>query len=450
MIRYTLQRAAELCFAQLLGGDAETEFHGLSSDSRLLRAGELFVALSGARVDGHDYVRQAAEQGAVAAIVERPQDGGVPQLVVDDSMTALSQLAANWRHEQAVQVVGITGSNGKTTVKNLVASILSGQAPTLATRGNYNNELGLPLTLCKLHAEHHYAVLEMGARHAGDIDVLAALAAPQVGLVNNAGPAHLETFGGLDGVARAKGEMYSSLPADGIAIINADDHYAPLWRGLAGKRRIIEFGRAAGAAVRTDDPGPECRIQTPAGSFEVRLQLHGPHNVMNALAATAIAIALDIPLDVITAGLQQTDAEPGRMAYSESPGGWLVIDDAYNANPASLYAAISTVMQEAGGELWLVLGDMGELGDGERKLHAEMGEAAQNLGVSRLYACGELCREAVRGFGRGARHFASREALTAALLDDIRPGVRCLVKGSRSAGMEVVAAALRTAAGGTA
>lgn len=446
MIQLSLAQAAQYIHAQLHGIDADAAaglvFRGMDIDSRRIGQDALFIALGGEHVDGHNFVTAAQAAGAIAAVVERPLDCDLPQLVVEDGRTALAQLAMAWRHQLHPRVVGVTGSNGKTTVKNLLAGILATQGATLATPGNYNNELGLPLTLGLLCPEHRFAVLEMGARHPGDIDVLAALAAPQVGVLNNAGPAHLETFGSLDGVARAKGEMFSSLPSDGIAVLNADDTYADYWRQVCAERRVISFGRDASADVRCADAGPECRIHTPAGDFTTQLQLHGSHNVMNALAATAAALALEVPLDAIARGLAAVAPEHGRLEYHSSSAGWMVIDDTYNANPASLYAAISTAAAESEQPLWLVLGDMGELGEGARKLHAEMGEAARQLGVQRLFAVGELSTDAVRAFGPGGEHFAQRDGLIQRLSTELAPGVRCLIKGSRSAGMEHVVQAL--------
>lgn len=438
MIHMSLQQIATATAGRLHRSDGSEEIIGLTIDSRALEPRQLFVALVGEQADGHDYAAAAARAGAAALLVEKAVDVDLPQIIVDDGRAALAQIATAWRHQLSPVIFGITGSNGKTTVKNLLAGILRQAAPTLATRGNYNNELGLPLTLCRLHEQHQYAVLEMGARQRGDIDVLAAIATPRIGLITNAGPAHLETFGSIRGVAEAKGEIYTCLPDDGVAIINADDEYANYWLGLCGQRRVIRFGRGANADVSCDDEGPRCTFQTPRGEFNVTLQLHGAHNVMNALAATAAALAVDIPLPSIAAGLASVGPEPGRLHYRYADGGWLIIDDTYNANPASLYAAIQTLTDEDGQELWLMLGDMGELGEGSRKLHAEIGEAARQMGVDRLYATGHWSEDAVLAFGHGGRHFTDRQSLVSAACADLKKGVRCLVKGSRSAGMEQV------------
>jgi UDP-N-acetylmuramoyl-tripeptide--D-alanyl-D-alanine ligase len=451
MITLSLQQAQQRLQAELVCSAADTvlatPFSGVAIDSRQVQPGHLFVALPGAQVDGHDYVAAAAEAGAAAALVTRVCDVALPQLVVQDTAQALALLARSWLLQHPVRVAAVTGSNGKTTVKNLLAGILAQVAPVLATPGNFNNELGLPLTLCQLDAAQRFAVLEMGARHRGDITALTEIARPQLGIVTNAGPAHLETFGGLEGVAAGKGEMFSQLPADGVAIINQDDAYADYWRDLAGSRRVLSFGRSQQADVHSACNGPDCLIHTPQGDVPVRLQLHGAHNVLNALAATAAALALDVPLAAIAKGLASVPAESGRLQYAHSDGGWDVIDDTYNANPASLYAALQTASAELAEsatkqQLWLVLGDMGELGESARKLHAEMGEAARHFGVQRLWATGELSSAAVSAFGPGGQHFDDKQALIKALLPALSTEVRCLIKGSRSAGMEQVVNAL--------
>ncbi len=428
---------------RVLGLDIETdtEFSGIATDSRKVSPGMLFAALGGDRVDGHDYVGQAVEAGAVALLVERPVESQVPQLVVDDVLEALGQLARAWRDAKNPTVVGITGSNGKTTTKEMVASILDRNSRVLATQGNYNNELGLPLTLFGLEERHHYAVLEMGAGKAGDIRYLAGIAKPDVGIVTNAGPAHLQGFGNEEGVARAKGEMYSSLPADGFALINADEPWADLWRSLADHTQVLTFGTGPECDIHLEAGDGPLRFMTPGGGFEVGLQLPGEHNIMNALAATAVGVALGIPLEQICAGLEATPPVPGRLNLIRSGAGWTVIDDTYNANPASLYAALQVLTGEQG-EPWLVLGDMKELGSGSRKLHAEMGEAAAALGVRRLFAVGDLSSATVEAFGEGARHFDTDRDLVRELITELHPGVTCLVKGSRSMTMERVVAAI--------
>lgn len=420
------------------------QFTGLEVDSRRIRPGMLFAALRGERVDGHDFATRAAQAGAVALLVERPVTVDLPQFVVADVLQALGRLASAWRSACRPRVAAITGSNGKTTTKEMLASILAMDGGVLATQGNYNNELGLPLTLFGLASDHRFAVLEMGASKAGDIRYLAGIAEPEAGVVTNVGPAHLKGFGDEEGVARAKGELYSSLPADGFAVINADEPWAPLWREFAGSRRVIEFSSARPADIHVAGGASGQQLHTPEGAFDLRLRLPGRHNVMNAMAAAGLALALDIPTQQIAAGLAATRPVPGRLNQVQTDHGWVVYDDTYNANPASLYAGLR-VLTGGKGEPWLVLGDMRELGHDSRKMHAEMGEAASGLGVKRLFTFGTLSRATTEAFGEGARHFDDREALVATLLKELRPGVACLVKGSRSMAMEQVVEAITTA-----
>ena len=429
---------------RLLGADAEVT--GVAIDSRRVQPGELFVALGGERVDGHDYLAAAAARGAVAALVMRRVDSALPQVLVDDTTLALGDLASAVRAQRSVRVVGITGSNGKTTVKTLTAAILSRHGRTHFNTGNYNNEIGLPLTLLALPPEAEYAVLEMGAGKPGDIAYLAAIARPDIGLVNLIAPAHLERMGSVEGVAETKGALYQALPADGVAIINADDAFASFFGGLAGARRQLRFGLEQPADVRADIldarvDGSRFVLRTPQGDAEVALPLPGRHNVANALAAAAIALALEVPLATIVAGLQQASAVAGRLGHTEMSGGATLLDDSYNANPGSMAAAIDTLALAAG-ERWLVLGDMAELGADARALHAGIGTRARESGIERLFAVGPLSAATVAAFGPGAQHFDDQSALIAALRAQLHAGVTCLVKGSRSAAMEHVAAAL--------
>jgi UDP-N-acetylmuramoyl-tripeptide--D-alanyl-D-alanine ligase len=419
----------------------EGAFEGITTDSRSVREGMLFAALRGANADGHEFAAQAAAAGAAALLVERPLVTKLPQLVVEDVSMALGRLASDWRDTLNPTVIGITGSNGKTTTKEMVAGILEMDSEVLATQGNYNNELGLPLTLFELNERHHFAVLEMGAGKPGDIRYLAGIAKPDVGVVTNAGPAHLQGFGNEEGVARAKGELFSSLPTEGFAVINSDQRWEDLWRSLAGDRKVLTFGLGSKCQVRlvNDSAGP--RVVTPAGSFDLHLHLPGEHNLKNALAATAVTLALGIPLEQIRSGLEATRPVPGRLNLIHTVAGWTVMDDTYNANPASLYAALQVLTSDYD-EPWLVLGDMKELGATSHKLHAEMGEAARSLGVNRLYALGELSEATVKAFGPGARHFQDEQSLIKALRNELRPAVACLIKGSRSMAMERVVAAI--------
>ena len=414
------------------------------TDSRKVQYGCLFAALPGSRVNGVDFAPVAVETGAVALLVDRALDLPVPQLVVEDVLTALGRIAALLRRRAALQVVGITGSNGKTTVKEMLSSILRQQASVLATQGNYNNELGLPLTLFRLEPDDRFAVLELGASKAGDIAYLAAIAQPDVGLVTNVGPAHLEGFGSIDGVARAKGELYAALPGTGCAVLNADEPWGAVWRDLNTAGRVLTFGRGGDADIRFEAHGDLIRLHTPAGTFDADLTLPGEHNMANAAAATAAALALEIPLAQIRAGLEQVQPIPGRLNLIKTAAGWTIIDDTYNANPASLYSALQ-VLSGMQGTAWLVLGDMKELGEDSRKLHLEVGDAARALGVKRIFATGAMSAATVDAFGKGAQHFESRQDLVVALHQALRPGINCLVKGSRSMGMERVVAAISAA-----
>ena len=434
---------------QLSGGDAQigsVEVSGVVIDTRKLKPGDLFVAIKGERADGHDYLAAAASRGAVAALVTRKVDSELPQILVNDAELALGDLASAVRAQRDVRVVGITGSNGKTTVKTLVASILSRHGRTHVSVGNYNNELGLPLTLLAMPRDTEYAVLEMGAGKPGDIAYLAAIARPDIGLVTLIAPAHLARMGSIEGVAETKGAMYQALPADGIAIINADDSFASFFSGLAGARRQLRFGLDQPADIGADIieqrvDGSRFVLSTPQGDAEVSLPLPGRHNIANALAATAVALALEVPLETIVAGLEQVPGVAGRLRREVTAGGWTLIDDSYNANPSSMAAAIDT-LRLAGGERWLVLGDMAELGADARALHAGIGELARVRGIDRLFAVGPFGAATVEAFGAGGEHFDDKAALIAVLQAQLHAGVTCLVKGSRSAGMEQVVLAL--------
>jgi UDP-N-acetylmuramoyl-tripeptide--D-alanyl-D-alanine ligase len=440
----SLSAIAVWTHGRLLGGDAEIT--GVAIDTRKLQPGDLFVAIRGERADGHDYLDEAAARGAVAALVTRKVDSELPQVLVNDTELALGDLASAVRAQRDVRVVGITGSNGKTTVKTLVASILSRHGRTHVSAGNFNNELGLPLSLLSMPQDTEYAVFEMGAGKPGDIAYLAAIARPDIGLVTLIAPAHLARMGSIEGVAETKGALYQALPAAGIAIINADDAFASFFGGLAGARRQLRFGLDQPADVGADIieqrvDGSRFVLSTPHGDAEVALPLPGRHNIANALAATAVALALEVPLETIVAGLEQVPGVAGRLRRETMDGGWTLIDDSYIANPSSMAAAIDTLLL-AGGERWLVLGDMAELGPDARALHAGIGERARERGVERLFAVGPLGAATVEAFGAGGMHFDDKPALIAALQAQLHAGVTCLVKGSRSAGMEQVVAAL--------
>lgn len=420
------------------------DFSGVSTDSRTLCAGELFVALEGPHFDGHDYLPAVAAAGAAGALVRRAHPS-LPCLEVADPLTALGQLAAAWRARFDIPVLAITGSSGKTTVKELLAGALAGLGPVLATRGNRNNHIGVPLTLLELRDTHRAAVVEMGMNHAGEIAHLTDLTRPTLGLISNAGPAHLEGLGSVAAVARAKGELIERLPPDAVAVLNADDAHFPLWRQLAGNRQIITFGLDRPADVTADcrmaADGTEVELHTPQGHARTRLHLLGRHNVQNVLAATAAALAAGARLADVATGLRSTRPVPGRLYPLPAQQGARLIDDSYNANPLSVQAAIA-VLAGLPGERVLVLGDMGELGADATDLHRECGAAAHAAGIEHLLTLGPLSAHAAAAFGAGAVACHELAQLVDVAGRLLRPDVTVLVKGSRSAGMERVVQAL--------
>jgi len=440
--------------AAFLGGSrvgTDLSFCTVSTDTRTLRSGDLFIALEGSRFDGHRFIPQAVEQGAAAVMSSRECDPSIPQVRVRDTRLGLGRLAALWRDSFPVPLVAITGSNGKTTVKEMLAAILRQSGPVLATEGNLNNDIGLPLTLLRLQQER-CAVVEMGANHPGEIGYLSHIARPDVAIITNAGTAHLEGFGDLEGVARAKGEILDGLAPRGTAVLNADDDYFPLWRRLLGERPMISFGESPQARVwaglsgaRTcwgeQGFGSRMEVRVDERVFEIELALAGRHNLMNALAAIAAARAMECPLEWIQRGLASVRPVQGRLCGLLSPLGVRLIDDTYNANPDSVSAAIQ-VLGQAPGNHWLVLGDLAELGGASESLHAEIGRHARRAGLDHLYTLGGLSRFAADAFGEGAAAFDGVEALVNAIKSRAAAGDTLLVKGSRSAAMERVVAAL--------
>jgi UDP-N-acetylmuramoyl-tripeptide--D-alanyl-D-alanine ligase len=409
-------------------------------------AGDLFVALKGERFDGHDYVKQVIQQGAAAALVERrdPAWGDFPLLVVKDARLALGGLAAHWRSRFTIPVVALTGSSGKTTVKEMIAAILREQAgdqAVLATRGNLNNDIGMPLTLLGLRDTHRYAVIEMGMNHPGEIAYLSRIARPDVALIINAQAAHLAGLGTVEAVARAKGEIFQGLAAKGIAVINADDPHAPLWQELAAGHRVIRFGleqpAEVSASFKLRPLASEIEMVTPTGKFAVALPVPGEHNVRNALAAAAVAQALSVDNATVAAGLAKVSSVKGRLLKTPCLHGATLIDDTYNANPGSVRAAIA-VLAGLPGKRVLVLGDMGELGENARALHAEIGAAAKAAGIDLLFTLGDLSAAAAQAFGEGGRHFEYIEDLLHEIENRLAPDVTVLVKGSRFMQMERV------------
>ncbi|MBS0438320.1 MAG: UDP-N-acetylmuramoyl-tripeptide--D-alanyl-D-alanine ligase [Proteobacteria bacterium] len=433
----------------LQGADATVS--GVFTDTRKPVAGGLFVALKGEHFDAHEFVGQAKQGGAAAALVAHPVAVDLPQVVVADTLFALGDLASAVRAQRRARVAGITGSNGKTTVKTLLASILAHCGKTHVNAGNLNNEIGLPLSILSMPEDAQYAVLEMGAGKPGDIEYLAAIARAEIALVNNVAPAHLERMGSLEGIAQTKGAIYAALPARGVAVVNADDAFAAYFIGVAGTRHVLSFGLEHQADVRAQIHGVGATSQfsllTPAGRIEVNLPLPGRHNVLNALAAATLALAFDAPLAAIKQGLETAAPVAGRLIRHTMTGGWSLIDDSYNANPGSTAVAIATLAAEAG-ETWLVLGDMRELGADAGKLHAQTGALAKQSGIVHLYTVGDLAAQASAAFGPAARHFDSQKELAAALAGAVQPGAVVLVKGSRGSAMERVVQALRDGANG--
>jgi UDP-N-acetylmuramoyl-tripeptide--D-alanyl-D-alanine ligase len=437
-----LDEAVGALGARASGGDAL--FTGVSTDSRSLREGDLFVALRGERFDGHGFLKAAATARAAAAMVDSKYRGEypLPALVVEDTKRSLGDLARYWRARFAPALVGIAGSNGKTTVKEMLAAVFRRHATetaVLATRGNLNNDIGLPLTLLGLRHQHRWCAIELGMNHKGEIAYLAGIARPTVALVNNAQREHLEFMRSVAEVAAENASVYEALAADGIAVINADDPHAAFFRERAGKRRTVEFGfeqGAVSAGYRLERLSSAIHLRTPAGEADATLAIPGIHNVRNALAAAACAHAVGIATATIAAGLTAFRPYTGRLQVKQAASGATVIDDSYNANPDSVRAAID-VLASCPPPTALVLGDMGEVGERSSEFHREVGEYARAQGVTQLLAMGEASREAVAAFGQGARHFDSVQDLISNL-----KGNTILVKGSRFMKMERVVAAL--------
>lgn len=456
MRRLLLSQIARMTGGRLHGEDAAIDL--VATDSRALPQGgaALFVALKGERFDGHDHVAKLAGGTIAGALVSREIDAPIAQVIVADTERALADLATTVQSARDTRVIAITGSNGKTSVKALTTAILEQAAPgrTYSTPGNRNNEIGLPLAVLDAPEDALFTVYEMGAGKPGDIDYLVRIARPQVAVVNNIAPAHLERMGSLLGIADTKGAIYDALPSYGVAVINADDAFAPYFDERASGRRIIRYGIDASAQisareVRVGADGSRFVLVTPLGEAPIALKLSGRHNVRNALAAAALALGADIGLDAIAAGLNAALPVDGRLITHRLDNGAVLIDDSYNANPGSTAAAIDTLAELAGdgktSESWLVLGAMREIGDEEIAMHADIGRRAKAAGLRRLYALGALPSAAAEAFGEGAQVFDSHDALAAALGAELREGVRVLVKGSHSSAMDKIVTALLSA-----
>jgi UDP-N-acetylmuramoyl-tripeptide--D-alanyl-D-alanine ligase len=440
-----LSELAHLLAGKLQGQD--TTFDGVSIDTRTLAPQNLFIALRGPHFDGHHFSAIAQQRQAAAAIVSTPITE-LPFVQVQDTHAALGQLAAAHRQQFSLPLIAVTGSCGKTTTKTFIATILQYHGITLATEGTLNNDIGVPLTLLRLKPEHQYAVIEMGANHAGEIDYITHLAKPTVALITNAAPVHLEGFGDLLGVATAKGEIYRGLAAEGTAIINADDPFANYWRDLVTHKKTLHFGLDKTADitardVQLDNEGrASFTLVTPQGTAKIKLQLLGKHQVLNALAAAAAAHAIAIPLAVIQQGLEKTTPVGKRLCQYPGRSHITIMDDSYNANPTATRAALAVLAERVGDKI-LVLGDMLELGNQEQQFHTEIGQEARKLGINALYAYGKLTQFAAQAFGEEGYYFADQQQLIIALQKAVKPGMTVLVKGSKAMAMWRVVEALK-------
>jgi len=440
-------RLHEIC--NLVNGEMYGEDKVISSvsiDTRALTKGALYVAIKGEQFDGHEFIQQAEAAGAGALLLNERIDSALPQVVVADTRLALAELAGAIRDKAQVKVCGVTGSNGKTTVKEMISAILAMQSPVLSTLGNFNNDIGVPLSLLRLEKSHEFAVIEMGANHADEIAYTSRYAKPDVVVITNVAAVHIEGFGCIDGVASAKAEIIESLSEDGVAILNADDDYFNLWRAIAGQRECLSFGLNDIADVRAENISNTLQNEQFISTFNlvfneqktsIKLALAGEHNIKNALAASAACIALGVDVAQIKQGLEQLNSVKGRMQLQATKKGYRVVNDSYNANPASLQVALEAIHANAT-KFWVALGEFGELGTESSEIHKEMGLQIKRAGVTRLFATGELTKHTVDSFGDGASYYAQQGELIAAIQKEIECDVVLLVKGSRSQKMDVV------------
>lgn len=453
MSKLTLTQAALFMEATLYNENIDREINGVQTDSRQINPGDLFVALKGERVDGHDCVKDAESRGAIGIVVNRRVASSLPTLVVPDTLKALGKLGKAYRAQFDIPLIAVTGSCGKTTVKEMIYSILALFGPTLANVGNLNTDVGVPLTLLKLSSEHQQAVIEMGARKMGDIRYLMDLASPKVSLITNAGVAHVEIFGTLKGIAEAKGEIYSQLSSDGIAVINRDDPNANDWKSLLKGQKLITFGTLSNNNLssiditcknqKLNDNSSDFILITDIGEVEIHLPMPGEHSIQNALAAAACARALDVPLTCIKAGLEKFKAATGRLQNKNGLQGARIIDDTYNANPVSMLAALKVLSGTQGKKIF-VMGDMFELGQTSMDGHQQMGISAKNLNIDKLFGIGEATKAAVEAFGdkKKATHYVDKAALIEALKKELDANTVVLVKGSRGMRMEEIVFAI--------
>lgn len=424
------------------GGKIHPDITGVCIDTRSLAPGNLFIAIKGENFDGHDFVHEAKEKGALGVVVERVIEGvQIAQFVVSDTIQALAQLAAQHRQTMHCPVIALTGSNGKTTVKEMISAILP--TPSHASKGNFNNHIGAPLSVLELNSQHRYAVFELGANHPGEIAHTVAIVRPDITLINNIAQAHIEGFGSLDGVAHAKGEIHKGLSEDGIAIVNDDDSYAHFWDELLSGKKVLRYSTTHPSDlyaqdIRFDTHGRgQFSLILPKGREDIELQVPGLHNIQNALAAAACCYAAGISIKDIKNGLNRFNGVKGRMTFLVGKNQSTIIDDTYNANLRSVLTALE-VLAKRPGEKIVVFGDMGELGVWAPKHHEEVGLAAHQLGINRLLTCGKHSALATKAFGEGAMHFASQEELAQKLIPDLSIYTTVLVKGSRSSAMEKI------------
>ncbi|MEQ1545130.1 UDP-N-acetylmuramoyl-tripeptide--D-alanyl-D-alanine ligase [Methyloglobulus sp.] len=447
-MKMMLSEIAKVTNGTHVGSDVEVA--SASIDTRAIQSGDLYIAIKGHQFDGNEFVDKAERSGAAAAILNKNFTSKLPHVLVDDTRLALAQLAGAWRDNVTAKVVGITGSNGKTTVKEMTAAVLGVAGSVLFTKGNLNNDIGVPLTLFRLNEDHRYAVIEMGANHLGEIAYTSAIAKSDVVILNNAGAAHIEGFGSLDGIAKGKGEIIETLKAEGVAILNKDDKYFEYWLSIAGNRKVLSFGLLEGADITARNIQTDIidnafattfDLMASSASVKVKLKLAGQHNVLNALAATAAGLALDLSLEQIKAGLESVKPVTGRMQPLVGRLGNIIIDDTYNANADSLKVGLE-VLANCKGKHWVVLGAFGELGPESPRIHEEIGKLISSKGVVRLLALGSDAKNTARVFGKGATFFDSQDELIGTLKKELKGDETILIKGSRTQRMENVAAAL--------
>ncbi len=430
----------------------DKEVSTVSIDTRTLEVGDLYIAIKGQNFDGHSFIDKAEKAGASAVLVEKKVETAIPQIIVKDTHLALAELAGAWKNKAHVLAIAVTGSNGKTTVKEMIAAIVNIDANVLSTKGNLNNDIGVPLTLLKLQQQHQYAVIEMGANHVGEIEYCSRYTQPDVAVITNVSAAHIEGFGSLEAIARAKGEIIQSLNDRGVVVLNKDDEFYKIWQELAGDRKVVTFGLnesvdfkavEINSTIENNEFITRYILLTNKDEVEIKLRLAGQHNVINALAAAASCSSVGISLQQIKQGLENLKPVTGRLQPLVGERGNLVIDDTYNANPSSLKAALDVLIQ-CNGKPWVVLGALGEMGVNSANIHKELGELIKSMNVVRLLTIGSDAESTSRKFGVGATFFRSQEQLIKILKQELKGDETILVKGSRSQKMEHIVAELVT------